>query len=133
MNRRQKIFASAAVPAVLAIGVATGVAFAQMPGDHHDDDTGAMEMHQAMRSGAMDMGQMMQSGAMQDHMKEVLGAEVYAQMLEAMGNHASGMPMAMDDMNTMMTAMAACLGTGEMPGAPAGEQHSEHHPATATP
>ena len=121
MNRRQKILASAALPAVLAIGVATGVAFAQMPGDgHHDNWSG------------MDMNQMMQSDAMQDRMKEVLGEDAYAQMLEAMANHSAGMPMGMGDMDGMMQAMAACLGTtGEMPGVPPGDQHSQHHPAAS--
>ena len=117
MNRRQKILASAALPAVLAIGVATGVAFAQTPGNHHDD-----------RSGAMDMHQMMQSGAMQDHMKEVLGEDAYALMLEAMANHGAGTPMGMGDMDVMMQAMAACLGSeGEMPGGISQGAHSEHH------
>jgi hypothetical protein len=118
MNRRQKILAGAALPAVLAIGVATGVAFAQMPGDgHHDNGSGAMDMHQTM-----------QSGAMQDHMKEMLGEDAYAQMLEAMANHGAGMPMGMGDMDGMMQAMAACLGSdGEMPGGIPGDAHSEHH------
>ena len=118
MNRRQKILASAALPAVLAIGVATGVAFAQMPRDGHHDN----------RFGTMDMHQMMQSGAMQDHMKEVLGEDAYAQMLEAVANHGAGPPMGMGDMDGMMQAMAACLGTeGEMPGGVPAGAHSEHH------
>ena len=80
----------------------------------------------------MDMHQMMQSGAMQDHMQEMLGEDAYAQMLEAMANHGAGMPMGMTDMDGMMQAMAACLGSdGEMPGAVEGTQHAEHHPATA--
>lgn len=134
MNRTQKILATATVPAVLAVGVATGVAFAQMPSDHHDEGGGAMEMHQAMQPGAMDMGQMMQSGAVRDHMKEILGEDACGQMLKAMGDHGAGMPMAMGDMDAITAAMAACLGTdGEMPGAPVGGQHGEHHPATPTP
>jgi hypothetical protein len=124
MDRRQKILASAALPAVLAIGVATGVAFAQMPDDGHHNN----------RLGATDMNQMMQSSAMQDHMKEVLGEEAYARMLQTMGEQGAGMPMAMGDMDTMMTAMAACLGTnGEMPGGAASYSHSEHHPTTTAP
>ncbi|MCC6387230.1 MAG: hypothetical protein IT302_07610 [Dehalococcoidia bacterium] len=119
MNRKQKILASAALPAVLAIGVATGVAFAQMPGDSHHDNG----------SGSMDMRQTMQPGAMQDHMKEMLSENAYARMLEAMANHGAGMPMGMGDMDGMVQAMAASLGSdGEMPaGTPAGA-HSEHHP-----
>jgi len=118
MNRRQKILASAALPAVLAIGVATGVAFAQMPGDGHHDNG----------SGTMDMDQMMHSGGMQDHMKEVLGEDVYAQMLEAMATHGAGMPMGMEDMDGMMQVMAACMGSnGEMPGGIPAGAHSEHH------
>lgn len=118
MNRRQKILASAALPAVLAIGVATGVAFAQMPGDgHHDNGSGAMDMHQ-----------MMQSGAMQEHMKEMFGEDAYAQMLEAMANHGTGTPMGMEDMDGMLQAMAACMGSnGEMPGGIPAGAHSEHH------
>lgn len=124
MNRRQQILASATLPAVLAIGVATGVAFAQMPGD--GDHTNG--------PGRMGMNQMMQSGAMQDHMKEVLGKGAYAQMLEAMADHGAGMPMGVGDMDGMMQAIAACPGTdGEMPGATGGKRHTEHHPAPATP
>jgi hypothetical protein len=119
MSRRKKILVGAALPAMLAIGVVTGLAFAQMPGgDHHRDD-GGMGMHQAM-----------QSGAMQDHMKEVLGEDGYAQMLEAMATHDAEMPMGMANMDGMMQAMAACLGNQDMLPAqvPAGDQHSQHHP-----
>lgn len=118
MNRRQKILASAALPALLAFGVATGIAFAQMPGDDHH----------ANGSGTMDMDQMMQSGGMQDHMKEVLGEDAYAQMLEAMAAYGAGMPMGIEDMDGMMQAMAACIGSnGEMPGGIPAGAHSEHH------
>ena len=118
MNRRQKILAGAALPAALAIGVATGVAFAQMPGDGHHDNG----------SGTMDMDQMMHSRGMQDHMKEVLGEDAYAQMLEAMAAYGAGMPMGMEDMNGMMQAMAACMGSnGEKPGGIPAGAHSEHH------
>lgn len=58
MNRTQKILVGAALPAILAVGVVAGVAFAQMPDDHHRD-----------KANSMQMGQMMDSAAMQDHMK----------------------------------------------------------------
>ena len=39
MNRTQKLFVGAIIPAILAVGVAAGVVFAQMPdGDHHGDN-----------------------------------------------------------------------------------------------
>lgn len=99
MNRTQKFLVGAALPTVLAVGVVAGVAFAQMPGeDHHG---GSPE--------AMPMGQMMDQAAMQDHMKNVLGDDGYQRMLDAMGDHAAGMPMDMSDMDGMMAAMEAAL------------------------
>lgn len=134
MNRKRMILASAALPAVLAIAVATGAAFAQMPDGHHAGGDGAMQMHA-----------MMQAGGMQAHMREMLGEDGYARMLGVMANHGASMVMgndgmsgmsgmSADGMDAMMAAMEACLRTNsEVPGAPGGGGHEEHHPGTATP
>ena len=120
MNRTQKILVGAALPAILADGVVAGVAFAQMPDDHHRDEATGMQM-----------GQMMDPAAMQDHMKNVLGDDGRQRMFNAMGDHAAGMPMDMSDMDGMMAAMEGYLGLGGAlpPGAPGAGQHDEHHPA----
>lgn len=117
MNRTQKFLAGATMPAVLAIGAAAGVAFAQMPGeDRHGDGA--------------DANHMMNPEGMQDHMVDILGNDAYQRMLDAMGNHAVGMPMDMSDMDDMMAAMQACMGMdGAMtPGVLGAGQHNEHHP-----
>ena len=111
MNRAQKFLVGAAVPAVLAVGVVAGVSFAQMPGKYHHGGTAeAMPMGQMMDPAAM------QDHMMQDHMKNVLGDDAYQRMLDAMGDHAAGMPMDMSDMDGMMAAMEGFLGLdGVMP------------------
>ena len=120
MNRTQKLFVGAIIPAILAVGVAAGVVFAQMPdGDHHGDNADAMHM-----------SQMTTPAVMQEHMQDILGEDGYQRMLDAMVEHGSAMPMAMSDMGGMMAAMGNCLGRNSesMPRSPRASRHEEHHP-----
>lgn len=122
MKLTNRLLVAVVVPAVLAVGVAAGVVFAQSTGNGHDDD-----------GDTMGMGAMMDPAAMQDHMKELLGAEAYQQMVDTMANHAGGMAMDMNDMDGMMAAMSLCFG-GENTMTPAASgtgQHDAHHPVAA--
>lgn len=118
MNRTKKTLAGLVVPAALAVGVAAGVVFAQTPNGDRDDEASGQH-------------QMMDGEGMQSHMKEILGDAGYQRMLEAMGDHADGMPMDMSGMDGMMAAMSACMGTqgdtAARPDAMPGGEHDSHH------
>lgn len=94
MNRRNRILAVTIAPALLAVGVAAGVVLAQGPSEGETSSHGE--------------GHIMDPAMMEAHMQEVHGEGGYAQMLESMRNHGSGMGMSMDGSH----AMRSCQQTG---------------------
>lgn len=114
---------------VTAIGVGSALTVAAVAGGFgvalaHDGGNGG-HGRGAMMSGGMSMP--MEPAAMQDHMKQMLGDEGYAQMQAAMTS-AMGEG-AFDEMMERMSELCGTGATGGMQGGAIGPGHSEHHPA----
>ena len=87
--------------AVVGLAVALGVV---MVSDHDNRMDGSMAGGSGY-AGMMGAMGTMDSGAMLQHMKEVLGDDAYARMLQHMQDHKSGAMPAMGSVDQMMHSM----------------------------
>ena len=133
MNTRTTIAIGGLLAAVVAFAVALGVVFAT------DDANGAGGIRHGMAASDGSMGMMdgmadMHSGTFVEHMRDVLGEDGFARMLDHMREHRAGGPMTgdptVDDMtHGMMDGMMEHMqppDNGVMPGDP-----DTHHQAPA--